>query len=53
MMPMVETRTREFGNLQQIPDNYPKYVVSLDPLPQGDEQGVKWLYLTNFLRDFQ
>lgn len=26
------TIVREFGNLQKIPDNYPKYVVSMDPI---------------------
>ena len=27
-----KTREREFGNLHAIPDNYPKYVVSLTPM---------------------
>ena len=26
------TILREFGNLLKIPDNYPKYVVSMDPI---------------------
>ena len=26
-----ETYEREFGNLKQIKDNYPKYVVTMDP----------------------
>lgn len=29
------TRQREFGNLETIRDNYPKYVVSLDEWTSG------------------
>lgn len=30
------TIDREFGNLQEIKDNYPKYVVSLDAMASGN-----------------
>jgi predicted AAA+ superfamily ATPase len=46
-----ETIRREFGNLQAIKDNYPKYVVSMDPvggdLPQY--QGIRHIHLRDFL----
>lgn len=41
---------REFGNLKQIPDNYPKYVVTMDNFPiTATYQGVKHLHLLDFL----
>ena len=44
------TIKREFGNLQAIKDNYPKYVVSLDEFYQeGDYEGIKHLSLNDFL----
>ncbi|OFK49752.1 hypothetical protein HMPREF2815_06205 [Bacteroides sp. HMSC068A09] len=46
-----KTREREFGNLVNIPDNYPKYVVSLDEFNQGSEvAGIAHLHLLDFLR---
>lgn len=45
-----ETRKREFGNLQSINDNYPKYVVSMTPMvAKSDYEGIKHLHLRNFL----
>ena len=44
-----ETREREFGNLLQIEDNHPKYVVSLDPI-RADDRGVRHLSLREFLK---
>lgn len=45
-----ETRKREFGNLQSINDNYPKYVVSMTPMvTKSDYEGIKHLHLRNFL----
>lgn len=32
---------REFGNLQLIRDNWPKYVVTLDPLSHGIIDGIE------------
>lgn len=41
---------REFGNLMAIPDNYPKYVVSLDDFNrESDVAGIKHLHLSKFL----
>jgi hypothetical protein len=46
-----KTREREFGNLMNIPDNYPKYVVSLDEFNRGSEvAGIIHLHLLNFLQ---
>lgn len=45
------TRTREFGNLLAIPDNYPKYVVSLDEWTAGGNyEGIPHLHLLDFLQ---
>lgn len=45
------TRQREFGNLQAINDNYPKYVVSLDEWGSGGNvNGIRHLYLSDFMR---
>ncbi len=45
------TRQREFGNLQDIRNNYPKYVVSLDEWTSGSNfNGIKHLHLKDFLR---
>ncbi len=46
-----DTIKREFGNLQDIKDNYPKYVVSLDPV-SGDlpeYRGIHHYHLRHFL----
>lgn len=45
-----KTREREFGNLMEIKDNYPKYVVSMNPMavPQ-DYEGIAHLTLRQFL----
>lgn len=46
-----ETVRREFGNLQAIKDNYPKFVVSMDPVG-GDlpeYPGIRHLLLREFL----
>ena len=44
-----EDSTRETDNLLEIPDNYPKYVVTLDRLAAGNENGVRIVYLEDFL----
>lgn len=43
------TRHREFGNLQLIKDNYPKYVITADEMPGSSEQGIKHLNIREFL----
>lgn len=46
------TRTREFGPLEKIHDNHPKYVISATPLlTRRDENGITHLSLRTFLRD--
>lgn len=46
------TREREFGNLQAINDNYPKYVISMTPLlTQNDNNGITHLHLRKFLKE--
>lgn len=45
-----ETRQREFGRLQEIKDNYPKYVISMTPLVvRRDYEGIMHLGLREFL----
>lgn len=45
-----ETREREFGRLEAIKDNYPKYVLSMTPLVQrADANGITHLSLREFL----
>ena len=44
-----KVKQREFGNLLQIKDNYPKYVVSLDPVQLSQIHGVKHIHLREFL----
>jgi hypothetical protein len=44
------TLDREFGNLMKINDNYPKYVVSMDPITKPkDYDGITHMPLRNFL----
>ena len=46
------TREREFGNLQAIKDNYPKYVISMTPLVgRQDSDGITHLHLRRFLTE--
>lgn len=44
-----ETMEREFGNLAQIPDHYPKLVVTLDDLEGNSYQGIKNVSLRTFI----
>ena len=47
-----ETREREFGALHNIPDAYPKYVVSATPLLRAsDYDGVTHIGLRQFLKN--
>lgn len=47
-----ETIKREFGNLSAIKDNYPKYVVSMDPIGGGLKEypGMHHIRLREFLK---
>ena len=40
---------REFGVLRDIPDNYPKLVISMDTAFGEDIEGVRRLNLVDFL----
>ena len=44
-----EESDREVANLLEIKDHYPKYVVTLDELAAGNVNGVKIVYLADFL----
>ena len=46
------TRDREFGPLEKIRDNHPKYVISATPfLTSRDENGIKHISLREFLNN--
>lgn len=47
-----ETVKREFGNLAAINDNYPKYVVSMDPVSGelAEYPGIQYVHLRQFLK---
>lgn len=44
-----DSSSREIDNLLEITDHYPKYVVSMDPLNVGNENGVRLVYIGDFL----
>jgi len=43
------TMKREFGNLDLIQDNYPKYVVSLDQNAAGNVNGINHVNIREFI----
>ncbi len=43
------TIDREFGNLEKIPDNYPKMVVSMDEFSGNSRNGIQHFHLRDFL----
>ena len=45
-----KTWDREFGNLLLIPDNYPKFVVSMDKMIEGGEKGIRHMHITQFIK---
>jgi predicted AAA+ superfamily ATPase len=46
-----KTIQREFGVLEKIPDNYPKYVLSMDEFWTEDIKGIKRVNILDFLTD--
>lgn len=44
-----EFSEREIGNLLEIQDHYPKYVVTLNDLDTGNINGIKIMHLADFL----
>ena len=45
-----KVKEREFGNLLKINDNYPKYVISLDPFTISSYKGIIHINLREFLK---
>jgi uncharacterized protein len=45
------TKQREFGNLELIYDNHPKYVVSMDENASGNLNGIKHLSIRQFISE--
>jgi predicted AAA+ superfamily ATPase len=49
-----KTVAREFGNLLQIKDNYPKYVVSMDEFLSGTEyEGIEHIHIRDFITELR
>jgi len=45
-----QTHRREFNVLKDINDNFPKYVITMDRLGNGqNDNGIKQIYLADFL----
>ncbi|WP_455582547.1 ATP-binding protein [Dysosmobacter sp.] len=44
-----ENSDREVGNLMEIRDHYPKYVVTMNSMDVGIENGIKIVHLADFL----
>ena len=51
LMPTAETREREFRVLEEVPDNHPKLVLSLDPVPVEHPGGIRHIHLVDFLME--
>lgn len=49
LLSTIEVVEREFGVLKAVPDNYPKYVLSLDTAFGDDLEGIKRLNIIDFL----
>jgi predicted AAA+ superfamily ATPase len=45
------TLTRELTSLQQIKDNYPKFLLTLDDFT-GDHDGIKQINLIDWLMEY-
>lgn len=44
-----ESSDREIANLMEIKDHYHKYVVTLDDLAKGNDNGIEIIHITEFL----
>lgn len=44
-----ETEEREYGRLLDIPDNYPKYMLSTDDFAGGNYKGIHTMHIADFL----
>jgi predicted AAA+ superfamily ATPase len=45
----ITTEEREYTHLLEIPDNYPKYVLTLNNLSKGDYEGIKSMHIADWL----
>ena len=44
-----KTEKREYERLLEIPDNYPKYVLTADNFAGGNYKGIKTMHIADFL----
>ena len=44
-----KTEKREYNRLLEIPDNYPKYVLTTDEFAGGKYEGIKTMHIADFL----
>lgn len=51
LMPTADTRTREFGVLEEVRDNHPKLVLSLDPVAVEHPGGIRHAHVVDFLME--
>lgn len=49
-MPTDETRAREFGAFDRVPDHYPRFVVSMAP-EDLSRNGIRHLNICDFLEE--
>ena len=49
LTPDKETLDRELRPLRHIPDNFPKYLVTLDEIPSSSEEGIHRMPIESFL----
>ena len=45
----LKSELREVGNLMELRDHYPKYVVTLNEMDTGIEEGIRIVHLADFL----
>ena len=44
-----KTEKREYSRLLEIPDNYPKFVLTTDEFAGGNYEGIKTMHIADFL----
>ena len=44
-----KTEKREYSNLLNIKDNYPKYLLRTDEFSEGNYEGIKTVHIADFL----
>ena len=44
-----KTEKREYNRLLEIPDNYPKFVLTTDEFAGGNHEGIKTMHIADFL----